>query len=256
MPGLYTLDFGISDEPDLSNRAPIDNAYEFEITFGRCEAADSRLTHGTASPASRSVDEAAQRALAEAWTRTLAGQPLVLPIKGRDREWGGMIYETGPGTGEFRYTRPFQGSEGEILASDLTTSFERVAALGLCEGRNFQLVGAYHTHPELPSLLLRYPFDEVGSHLSVGDIDFAIGKGHETGRPFAIYARGHNGDNCGIHKYKTVPGHLHVGVPANATEEEKVDVQEKDRRRDSAVWIPLQPLELKPAKSCTRDGMP
>lgn len=256
MPGLYTLDFGISDEPDLSNRERIDNGYEFEITFGRCDAQDSRLTHGNAALPSRSMDEAAQRALAEAWTQTRRGQSGILPGQPRDREWGGMIYETAPGSGEFRYTRPFQGGDGMMSAAELTTSFERVAALGLCAGQIFQLVGVYHTHPEETAMVNRIgPIAVDGSHLSVGDINFAVRKGQETGRPFSIYARGHNGDTCGIHKYTTTRGHVHLDSPPNATPEQLESLQTNDVRRATAVWIPLSPAR-RPEFPCTPNGRP
>lgn len=263
-PGVYRL-FWFLTADQISHGGSSEASLDLRIVFGPCDAKDSRLTHEGATLPSRSVDEAAQRALAEAWARTVAGQSQILPIKLRDREWGGLIYETGPGTGEYRYTRPFQGSEGEMEVVDLTTSFDRVAALGLCEGQNYQLAGVYHTHPAKMQLFPDAPglvftdlaewIDVDGSHLSVGDINFAIFKGQETGRPFSIYARGHNGKTCGIHKYTTGHGHVHVDTPANATPKQREAIQTNDRRRDSAVWIPLSPAQS-PARSCTPNGGP
>lgn len=260
MPGLYTMEWGVYDEPDLSNRPPIDTRYKFEITFGRCDANDSRLTHeGATSPAS-SVDEAAQRALAEAWTRTLYSQKSA----DRDREWGGLIYETGPGTGKYRYTRPQQGDEGALSGLDLTRSFDRVDALGLCEGQNFQLVGQYHTHPQQPRLqdpilpvlkkvYVLSEYDSYYSHLSVADIDMAVNQYAPEKPVFTIYARGHNGETCGIHKYATMHGHVASPLTGPATEEQLVAIQADDKRRAAAQWIPLS-AGTKPTASCTQDG--
>jgi hypothetical protein len=209
--GIHFVRAGLA----LRDRKPVKIGYGFNITFAPCSEARYAPT---ATQKLKSIEQAAQAALAEAWAKTTK----------TGHEYGGYIYELAKGA-DYRYAPPVEGtvrqSDGRAIIKgyDMALAYYMNAAPFLCDGSKARIVGHYHTHPEI-----KEPVRPV--FLSFDDLNFGIDN------KLTMFLRGQNWYVCGMQVYEASSSG-DTFIPKDPDRKKAEQQEWNDARIKHAKWV-------------------